>query len=335
MRIGIIGAGAMGSTHAAGWAQTPATLCGFLADPPAEARALAARYQAQVFPNLEALLAAVDVVDVCAPTHLHYPLVLQAAAAGKHIICEKPLALSVAHGQAMIAACRQAGVRLFVAHVVRFFPEYASAQAAVAQGEIGQPAVIRLSRASYQPQKPVGNWFLDPDKSGGMMLDLMVHDFDYARWIAGDVARVYARSLQQQQPEAAVDYALAILTHRNGAISHIEGSWAYPPPTFRTRLEIAGSDGLIECHPDHTLALATYLRQAGAGDVPDVGVPGSPMLENPYTTEIKAFYTAITQGLPARVSAADGLAALQIALAARESAQRGVAIDLPRLPELE
>jgi predicted dehydrogenase len=333
MQIGIAGTGFMGATHAAGWAETGATLAGFIAQPPELALNLAQQYQTQVYPDFETMLADVDVVDICTPTHLHYEHVLQAAAAGKHIVCEKPLARTVAQGQEMIAACRAAGVKLLMAHVVRFFPEYAQAKAAVERGDVGRPAVIRLTRGTFRPKKPADNWFVDFEKSGGMMLDLMIHDFDYARWIAGEVESVFAKNITSARPNAPVDYGLAILTHRDGAISHIEGSWAYPPPLFRTRLEIAGADGFLECDSGRTAAIGLHLHQAHT-NAPDVPLPGSPMLESPYTTQIKAFYAALQNDAPVPVSAADGLAALQIALAALESAQTGAAVSLESLPEV-
>ena len=107
--------------------------------------------------------------------------------------------------------------------------------------------MLRLARGSYRPKQPAGNWFLDVEKSGGLLLDLMIHDFDYARWVAGEVESVFARSIGSPRPgRARVDYGLAILRHRGGALSHVAGAWAYPPPTFRTGLEIAGDGGLIE-----------------------------------------------------------------------------------------
>ena len=148
MRVGIIGAGFMGSTHAAAWAETEATLVGVLSASETEADLLARKYNSRSYPTIEAILPDVDVIDVCTPTHLHYEMVLAAAAAGKHAICEKPLARTVEQGQDMIAACQRAGVRLLVAHVVRFFPEYALAKSLVAAGEVGRPGVLRLSRAT-------------------------------------------------------------------------------------------------------------------------------------------------------------------------------------------
>jgi predicted dehydrogenase len=334
MRVGILGAGGMGSTHAAAWAATPATLAGIVAEPPAEAEPLAARYGARAYPSVAALLPDVDTVDVCTPTHLHYEMVLAAAAAGKHVVCEKPLGRTLAQGQEMIAACRAAGVRLFVAHVVRFFPEYALAKSLVDAGQVGRPAVLRLARGSYRPKKAAGNWFLDEAKSGGLLLDLMIHDFDYARWVAGEVESVFARSIGSRTADAPVDYGMAILRHRGGALTHVTGAWAYPPPTFRTGLEIAGDGGLIEFDSTATAPIE-LLVQAKPGDAPDVAVPPSVAAESPYTTEIKEFYAALTGGPPARVTAEDGLAALQIALAAAESARTGQAIRLAPLPEVQ
>jgi predicted dehydrogenase len=333
MKIGIAGVGFMGSTHAAGWAATDAQLVGFCAETPEEAQSLARQYHARVYADLADLLNDVDVIDICTPTHLHHDQVLQSARAGKHIICEKPLARTLEQAQAMIQVCRAVNVRLLVAHVVRFFPEYALAKAAVDQGQIGRPAVTRLVRGSYRPKKPIGNWFLDVEKSGGMLLDLMIHDFDYARWISGEVESVFAKNVGQLHPESATEYGVAILKHTSGALTHVTGAWAYPPPTFRTGLEIAGDGGLIEWTSDSTEPIKLLLRKDNT-DAPDVGLPGSPVAESPYTTQIKEFYAALNEGNPARVTAEDGLAALQIALAAIESAQTGKPVKLKPLPEV-
>src|SRR4051794_929180 len=156
MRVGIIGAGSMGVVHAGAWAETPARVVGFVAASEAEAEGLVAQHGARVYPGLEAILGDVDVVDICTPTHLHYEMVMEAAGAGKQIVCEKPLARTLEQGQGMVAACRRAGVRLLVAQVVRFFPEYTLARSLVAEGRIGRPGVVRLARGTYRPKKPRG-----------------------------------------------------------------------------------------------------------------------------------------------------------------------------------
>jgi len=318
----------MGSTHAADWAETDAKLVGCVAETEAEARPLAEQYQLKIYPDVAALLPAVDVVDICTPTHLHAQMIEQAALSGKQIVCEKPLTRTYKEGQQAIRVCQQSGVRLLAAHVVRFFPEYALAQQSVAQGQVGRPGVIRLSRGSFRPKKPVGNWFLDETKSGGILMDLMIHDYDYARWIAGEVESVYARKISTGHPQASVDYGLVILKHTSGALSHVAGAWAYPPPTFRTHIEIAGDGGLIEFDSDETAPIRSLIQRADQGDAPDVGLPSSPTSESPYTMQIKEFYRSLVENIPARVSAEDGLAAVQIAEAALESAHSGRAIYL-------
>ncbi len=333
MKIGIVGTGFMGTTHAAGWAETEAEIAGFVSKSTANAQTLAEQYNTKLYPDFDTMLGEVDVVDICTPTHLHHDMVLRAAAAGKHIVCEKPLARTVEQAQDMLAACKNAGVKLFVAHVVRFFPEYAQAKAIATSGEMGQPAVIRLKRGTFQPKKATDNWFVDIEKSGGMIMDLMIHDFDYARWVGGEVESVFAKNIGNSHPDAPVDFGLAILTHRNGAISHVEGSWAYPPPLFRTRLEIAGSDGWLEADSDKMAAIGLHLHQSQT-DAPDVPLPSSPLSESPYATQLKAFYEALVNDTPVPVTAEDGLAAVQIAAAAIESAQTGRAVTLTPLPEL-
>ena len=333
MKVGIVGAGFMGTTHAAGWAETPAEIIGFTAETKQESGALAERYNAKVYLSFDALLADVDVIDICSPTHLHHEMVLKAVGAGKHIVCEKPLARTTGQAQEMVFACEEAGVQLLVAHVVRFFPEYALAHSAVLEGQVGKPAVIRLHRGSYRPKKPAGNWFLDEEKSGGILMDLMIHDYDYARWVAGEVESVSARRVTELHPDAPVDYGLVILTHHSGTLSHIAGAWAYPPPTFRTHLEVAGDRGLIEFDSDSTAPIQNLILKTGGSDAPDVALPSSPVSESPYTTQIKEFYSALAEGKTTRVSATDGLAAVQIAEAALKSAHTGGPVKLQPLAE--
>ena len=181
MRVGIVGAGTMGTVHAAAWATTGADLVGVVAKNRATAQPLAEALGVTAYEDYQDLLATVDIVDVCAPSDLHKELVLQAVEAGKHVVCEKPIALTVEDGEAMIEACEQAGVRLFVGMVVRFFPQYLAAQRVVAADKIGDLGVMRLKRVSYQPIGDEG-WFADEARSGGLLLDIMIHDLDYARW---------------------------------------------------------------------------------------------------------------------------------------------------------
>ncbi len=322
MRIGIVGAGFMAGTHARAWAATPAQVKAVHAPRAEPTRKLAQQAEAHPCATLAELIERVDVVDVCAPTDQHCAIALQAASAGRHVLVEKPLARSLGEGLAMLSACEQAGVQLLVGHVLRFFPEYAAAQASVMRGDIGAVAVLRLTRGSFQPWAGTRHWLLDEARSGGLLLDLMIHDFDFARWVAGEVESVYARSVRSRDADAAGDYCLALLRHRSGAISHIEGAWAYPQPLFRTALEIAGSDGLIEQPVDSAIPLGLQLAQR-ADNAADIVAPTSPLAEDPFVTQLRHVYAVLAEGAAPRCSGAEGLAALRIALAARASARSG------------
>lgn len=332
LRVGMVGVGVMGTAHLAGWVATPARIAGYVALDQSRCETLARQYGGRVYASLDEMLPDVDVVDICTPTYLHREMALQAAAAGRHVVCEKPLALTASGAGEMIEACERAGVQLLVGHVVRFFPEYALAKATVDQGEIGRVAVTRLKRVNFQPRHAADNWFLDPEKSGGMILDLMIHDFDYARWVAGEVESVFARSVRAVDPNAAGDYCLAILKHRSGALTHVEGGWAYPPPMFLTGFEIAGERGLIEHPAGSSVPIGVHLMERQQSELPAVGVPAAPLAESPYVTEIKHFYDVLTGAIATpRVTARDGLEALRIGLAAIRSAQTGRSVRIEEM----
>lgn len=327
LRVGVVGAGTMGETHVAAWAAEGAPLMVFSQDA-GRAAALGRTFGAVVAGSIEELLGGVDIVDICTPTDHHLEMTMAAAAAGRHVICEKPMARTVADAERMIATCAAAGVRLFVAHVVRYFPEYALARQAVVDGAIGEPAVLRLKRATARPRLPDDHWLFDPSRSGGIILDFMIHDFDYARWIAGDVASVQCRSVGAERPDLGVDHAVAILGHRSGAISQVSGSWAYGSPMFRTAFEIAGSGGLIEQDSAAGPPLVAYLHAGTTDEERPVGLPASPLEEDPYRLELRDFQRAIVNGSAARVDAFDAVEAVRIALAADESARTGLPVDI-------
>lgn len=327
LKIGIVGSGFMGSTHAAAWAKLPVELTGICSADEQRVKKLASQYQAKPFTSFDELLEVADVIDICTPTHLHHDMVLKAAAAGKHIVCEKPLARTAEQAREMIQVCKKANVHLLVAHVLRFSPEYVQAKAVVERGDIGNVAVQRFTRCSALPTWASDNWLMDVEKSGGMVFDLMIHDFDYARWVAGDVQSVFAKSLRGQRPGATEDYALVMLKHTSGAISNVEGGWAYAPGMFRTAFEIAGDAGLIEHPADSATPIGIYMKHKDIVAA-DVLVPSSPLAEDPYFTQIKHFYEVITSGVEPRVTAEDGLAAVQIGLAAIESIQSGRQVQI-------
>lgn len=313
----------MGKVHAAAWGSVGAELKGCTSAHRVQSEALAARYEMKVYSDYAELLNDVDIVDICTPTPLHKPMVLEAAKAGKHVICEKPVALTLQDAQAMIDACAAAGIRFFVAMVVRFFPQYRLAKELVGKGRIGQLGVLRLKRVAYVPQMPVDNWYFDENQSGGMVVDLMIHDFDYACWLAGEVERVFAR--RSQATEGAAQYVQAIVRFKSGAVALIEGGWAYPPGVFRTALDLSGTDGLIEWNSDQAAPIQTFFPSARNEAV---GLPVAGLSEDPYAAEIRHAYRAIQTETPFEVTGKDALEALRIALAVKESLFTGKPVTL-------
>jgi predicted dehydrogenase len=262
--------------------------------------------------------------------------VLAAAAAGKAIICEKPLARTLTDAQAMVDACEAAGVPLYVAHVVRFFPEFALAKKQLDNGALGRPAVMRTVRAGSFPRP--GNSFSsdyygDFARSGGVIHDVAIHDIDFHRWCFGEVKRVFTRGTTFTE-DPRNDHALIVLRFENGAIGHIQASWANPAGVFRTRLEIAGTDGLVEWDSLEMPSLVTHVRNGT-----DTGLERSernPIApdEHPYYAELAHFVDCYEQGIPAKVSAHDALMAVKVSLAAIESMRTGKPVDIATFEEV-
>ena len=326
-RVAVIGAGTMGSVHARHWNAVPgAELVGVL-DPRSEA----ARAAGPGFSDWDTLLsqAKPDIIDVCTPTSFHCEYVVRAAGAGKAIFVEKPMARSLADCDAMLAAVDRAGVPAMSGHVLRYFPEYAAAKRLVDSGGVGKPAAIRTARMAGFPNlsgRP--NWYADPEQSGGLVLDMILHDFDWLRWTFGPITRVYAKGLfGRTEFTQRLDYALVTLRFASGAVAHVTGSWAHPGG-FHTTLEIAGDAGLIEHDSARSAPLTASLRTAGGGA--GVAVPESPMApgEDPYYLEIAAFVQALQKNVPPPVTFQDAREATRIALAALESIETGKPVIL-------
>ena len=320
LRVGMIGAGNMASVHAEGWAAAGDPIVGILDPDPERAARFSTDHETSVVDDFALLAASVDVVDICTPTHTHASYITMAAEAGIDVVCEKPLARTGPDAMAAIAACDQAGVQLLVGHVVRFFPEYATARELAVSGEVGTVGVVRLDRSTYLPAG-ASAWFSDHTKSGGVVHDLMIHDVDYARWVAGDVQRAYAKRVADT---SRGDHVLATLRHVDGAISHVQGSWAYPVGSFRTALEIAGSDGLIVRHVATPFAGSVSTNE----EVPDVPEPPTSSVESPYVTEIRHFSDVLQGRAEPRVTALDGARAVAVCDAIALSIETDRAVEV-------
>nr|WP_272954706.1 Gfo/Idh/MocA family oxidoreductase [Kribbella sandramycini] len=225
-----------------------------------------------------------------------------------------------------MAAAAAAGVKVYPAHVVRYFPEYKAAYDAVHEGRIGPIAVARFFR---QASSPAGSdWYRDVARSGGVIMDLMVHDLDQAQWLCGPVTSVYA---VQNPPTvdgvSPVNVAAHVtLTHESGAVSLCRATWGVPGTPFRTGFHLAGASGVLK----HTSSADTGFieeLQEGGGDV-DLLIPENALGESPYLTQLRELAIGLRGGPEPRVVGADGAAAVYLAEAARASMESGQTIDM-------
>jgi UDP-N-acetylglucosamine 3-dehydrogenase len=322
MRVGLVGAGFMGGVHLSAYAGIPEVEVVGVADARLDAAVAGANMVgAQPYSSYDELVTAedVEVVDVCLPTAFHRDLAVRAAGEGRHVILEKPIARTIEEAQEILEAFSGDGPHLFVGHVVRFFPEYVGIKEKIDAGDLGTIGVVRTSRRS-----PFllgwNDWYADWRVSGGVLLDLVIHDFDFLRWALGEVERVYARGMLGREYNR-LDYVLATLRFESGTIAHVEGHWGYPGP-FNYSIEVAGSRTLLSLDSTEPASLE-LVGDTASGEVPDLAAGRSP-----YEKELEHFVNCIESGEDPIVQAHDALEALRISLAATESVLTGKPVTL-------
>lgn len=322
VRIGLVGRGFMASVHALRYAEmdgvevvavtSPSGPVEFAADYADDA---AAYDDAVEMYDSETL----DAVDVCTPTHTHRELVVPAVERGLDVLCEKPVERTLTDAQAIADAVADAGVTFMPGHTLRFFPEYVKARERVMAGDVGSPGTARTLRQSPFEEKT--GWFADDEKSGGVLLDLAIHDFDFLRWTFGEVERVFARRQRWDDHE----YALATVRFESGAVGHVDARWPRRPELpFVTQFEISGDEGLLEFDSEDVAPIE--VRSTANGSAPERDPIDEPLERDPYRRELEAFVDCVRSDEEPPVTVDHGLEALRIALAALESADRGTPV---------
>jgi len=225
LRMGVIGVGFMGSYHARLWHQLPHTELVAIAEPnEAVGKPLAAELGCEHLPDAAALLARpdIDAVSIVTPDLHHVAPAVAAAKAGKHILLEKPMAHSTAAAEEIAAAVEAAGVRLMVAHVLRFDPRYVQLRQAADPATMGDTIHLRAKRNTVRALAQR----LGPSTS--ILFYLGVHDIDMMQWVArASITRVYAQKVQKLS-NANEDALYAVVNFDNGAIGTLDYSWAWP-----------------------------------------------------------------------------------------------------------
>lgn len=327
LTFALFGAGRIGRLHAANIAAHPNARLAAVADTvPAAAEELAARYGTVVADVEEALGSpAIDAVLIATPTDTHAPLIEAAAAAGKAILCEKPIDLDIARAEAAVRAAEAAGVALAVGFNRRFDASFANLKARLDAGAIGAPEIVAI--ASRDPAPPPVSYIR---VSGGLFRDMMIHDLDMARWLLGEEpVEVHAMGSALVDPEIAqagdIDTAVVTLRTASGRLAQISNS----------RRAAYGYDQRIECHGSKGMLRAENLRATTVELATSDGFVRDPVLHfflerygPAYRAELDAFIDAVAAGRPPAPTGTDGLAALRLADAAQKSLETGRPVKL-------
>jgi predicted dehydrogenase len=328
VQVAVLGAGFMGSTHAKAYAAMPDVGVAVIYAPSSDrgdplAREIGSRWT----DDLQAVISdpGIEGVDICLPTPQHREVAEAALAAGKHVLLEKPIALSLEDARALVQA-NEATDRVFmIAHVLRFWSEYVEIARRVATGELGKPRTGFASRR--QPFPAWSALFSRSDLTGGAVIDMMIHDYDALNWIFGAPLGVTARGMRNSR-SGGFDQIQVLIDYGDGASALVDGGMMMPESyPFSSRLEVLCEEGAME----YTFRAGGRSVDMGGGVneltlYPNEGDPLrlSPTQVDPYAAECTYFVDAISRGnIADRATPADALQALAVALAARESLEGG------------
>jgi inositol 2-dehydrogenase len=325
LKVGLVGAGRMGVAYARylAWRVPGATLYA-VSDVRREAAeaACAETGAPKAYGDYNELVndQAVDAVVVMTPTKLHKEVVVAAAKAKKAIFCEKPLSLAIEDAQIMKDEVARSGVFFQLGFMRRFDAGYAAAKKKIEAGVVGKPCVFKST--SKDKERPSVD-YLRPENSGGLFIDMGIHDFDLARWFMGEVESVHSVAGVLAYPEmngiGDWDNAITTLTFKSGCIGMVSlsrnGIYGYGIYT-----EIAGTQGAVQVGYDRETAVLVMQKDAIAHDT----VPGFyERFEQAYIAQLQNFVENLRANRAPPITADDGIAAQKIAIAATKSAQEG------------
>ena len=340
VRVGIIGVGKMGRTHIDALKDVDLGEAVALTDPaglPDAGTDLAAEYGLDCEPTIEALASRddIDAVIVTTPHALHADHTLVAIQAGKHVLVEKPLELTLEKCDAIIQAAKNSEVKLMVAQSHRYWEGDAVAKRLLEEGAIGQLLICRdtLAGSGYRRHNPDKGWFTNLDLYGpGGLIAWGVHNTDRLLWwFDSDADWVFARSyrLRSEVPKDITTNMLMI-SFRSGGSAHLIYSEALPTPGWKGHscgAELVGTEGLMDVDPYNQVKIA----REGSTDweiVYDHSQVSDPR-QKAFSDEVRDFISCIVDNKTPPVTGQDGRAAVEICLAAYESSRIGAAVRLP------
>ena len=331
LNVGVIGLGRLGRVYARDLAgRIPETRLVAVADPFGSLAAEVADELdvAKSFIDPLALInePTVEAIVIVTPTHLHREHVIAAAASRKPTLCEKPPALSLVEVAQMKDAIAKSGAFLQMGFMRRFDPGYAAAKKAIDAGRIGEPLVFKAtSRDPFRPSLEYAN----PKSSGGMLIDMGIHDFDLARWFMGDVKTVSAIGATIAYPELKtvgdIDNAIASLTFTSGKLGVVDltrsGIYGYDIST-----EILGLEGTIRIGYIRETAILVMTKEGGVSH--DTVPYFMERFRDAYPNQLQNFAQNVLHDRPAPITIDDGLEALRIGVAATRAQQTGTTVTV-------
>jgi len=339
--IGIIGSKFIAQVHAESFRHIHgANLVAVASPTPGSARTFADKHGVpHAYTDYREMLTRDDIhgVVLCLPNYLHCQATIDAAAAGKHILCEKPMCMNLREADTMIAACAQAGVTFMYAEELCFAPKYVRAKQLADEGALGRVYLVKQSEKHFGPH---ADWFWDVNKSGGgVLFDMGCHGIEFARWVLGRprATSVYAHCATYVHGERTrgEDTAVLIIEFENNAMGLIEESWARQGG-MDDRAEIYGSEGVTYADLLHGNALETYsARGYGYAVEKAASTQGwtftsfEELWNYGFPQELQHFVDCIRNGTQPSVTAEDGRAVLEIIQAAYASAGIHSRITLP------
>ena len=294
----------------------------------ARAREISAKFNAEHwYKDYRALLEIeeVEAVDICAPTKFHAEIAVAAAKAGKHVLCEKPVALTLSDADRMIHTCAENDVKLMIAHSRRFIPRYQIVRKIITERRIGEP--VWATQISRRTMAESGSWYFDPTMTLGPAAEIGIHEADLLRWMfADDVVEV--RGIATATGSKKVyEQVFAVLKFKKGIVASFEVGYVLPSGFAQyTTLEVLGSKGLVSASDTH-MNVVTHGTESGA----TYPLSYSELLSvnSAYENEIIAFVSSIINSADPPVTGADARAALEIILATLQSVERDKPVKLP------
>ena len=302
-------------------------------------REIAEQFGATACATEEELLAmALDVVYIATPTHLHCEQALRAAAAQKHVLCEKPLGMNIDECKRIIAACDAAGVKLGTGFMMRYHAQHQAALQLVRSGEIGTPVFARAQLSCWYPPIPDA-WRQSPRLGGGgSLMDLGGHCIDLLEMFFGEIESVYCSLGNLVQSYASEDTAVVLLDFASGAKGVVDCLFNVPDASSLNRLELYGSKGSILAEgtigQGEQGVMTARLEESDSGyaaqqeRAADGGMIIAPMPVNMYCAEVEAFSRAVLDNTAPPVSGKDGLRSQTVLTACYESAGTGAPIHI-------